>query len=40
MRTVVEQFVHKFGGELMLQLLQLADFSFFLDYIMVMVWTL
>jgi hypothetical protein len=32
-------FVHKFGGE-MLQLLQLADFGFGLDYLLVMVWTL
>ena len=39
-RTVVGQFVHKFGGELLLQLLQLADFSFVLDSLLVMVWTL
>jgi hypothetical protein len=39
-RTVVGQFVPKFGGELLLQLLQLADFGFGLDYLLVMVWTL
>jgi hypothetical protein len=39
-RTVVAQFVHKFGGELPLQLLQLADFGFGLDYLLVMVWTI
>jgi hypothetical protein len=38
--TVVSQFVHKFGGELLLQLLQLAYFSFGLDYLLVMVWTI
>jgi hypothetical protein len=32
-RTAVGQFVRKFGGELSLQLLQLADFSFGLDYL-------
>jgi len=32
--------VRKFGGELLLQLLQLADFSFGLGYLLVMVWTL
>jgi hypothetical protein len=39
-RTAVAQFVHKFGGELPLQLLQLADFGFVLDYLLVMVWTI
>jgi hypothetical protein len=39
-RTVVAQFVHKFGGELSLQLLQLVDFGFGLDYLLVMVWTI
>ena len=39
-RTAVGQFVRKFGGELSLQLLQLEDFSFDLDYLLVMVWTL
>jgi hypothetical protein len=39
-RTAVGQFVRKFGGELLLQLLQLADFGFGLDYLLVMVWTL
>jgi hypothetical protein len=39
-RTAVGQFVRKFGGELLLQLLQLADFSFGLDSLLVMVWTL
>jgi hypothetical protein len=38
--TVVGQFVCKFGGELSLQLLQLADLGFGLDYLLVMVWTL
>ena len=37
---VVDQFVRKFGGELSLQLLQLADFGFGLDSLLVMVWTL
>ena len=32
--------VRKFGGELPLQLLQLADFGFCLDFLLVMVWTL
>jgi hypothetical protein len=39
-RTVVGQFVRKFGGEFSLQLLQLEDFSFGLDSLLVMVWTL
>jgi hypothetical protein len=39
-RVVVGQFVCKFGGELSLQLLQLVDFGFGLDYLLVMVWTL
>jgi hypothetical protein len=39
-RTAVGQFVRKSGGELSLQLLQLADFGFGLDYLLVMVWTL
>jgi hypothetical protein len=39
-RTAVAQFVRKFGGELQLQLLQLADFDFGLDYLLVMVWTI
>ena len=39
-RTAVGQFVRKFGGELLLQLMQLADFSFGLDSLLVMVWTL
>jgi hypothetical protein len=39
-RTAVGQFVHNSGGELLLQQLQLADFSFVLDYLLVMVWTL
>jgi hypothetical protein len=39
-RTAVGQFVRKSGGELLLQLLQLADFGFGLDYLLVMVWTL
>jgi hypothetical protein len=38
--TTVGQFVRKFGGELLLQLLQLADFGFGLDSLLVMVWTL
>jgi hypothetical protein len=38
--TAVGQFVRNFGGELSLQLLQLADFGFGLDYLLVMVWTL
>jgi hypothetical protein len=38
--TAVGQFVCKFGGEMLLQLLQLADFSFVLDSLLVMVWTL
>jgi hypothetical protein len=38
--TTVGQFVRKFGGELLLQLLQLVDFIFGLDYLLVMVWTL
>jgi hypothetical protein len=32
--------VRKFGGELLLQLLQLGDFGFGLDSLLVMVWTL
>jgi hypothetical protein len=40
MRTAVGQFVRKFGGELSLHLLHLADFGFGLDYLLVMVWTL
>jgi hypothetical protein len=39
-RTAVAQFVRKFGGELPLQLLQLADLGFGLDYLLVMVWTI
>ena len=39
-RTTVGEFVCNFGGELSLQLLQLADFGFGLDYLLVMVWTL
>jgi len=39
-RTAVGQFVCKSGGELLLQVLQLADFGFGLDYLLVMVWTL
>jgi hypothetical protein len=39
-RTIVGQFVHKFRGELLLQLLQLEDFGFGLDSLLVMVWTL
>ena len=39
-RTVVGQFVRKSGGELSLQLLQVADFGFGLDNLLVMVWTL
>jgi hypothetical protein len=38
--TTVGQFVHKFGGEMLLQLLQLADFDFGLESLLVMVWTL
>ena len=38
--TAVDQFVCKFGGELLLQLLQLVDFSIGLDYLLVMVWNL
>jgi hypothetical protein len=38
--TAVGQFVRKSRGELLLQLLQLAYFSFVLDYLLVMVWTL
>jgi hypothetical protein len=38
--TAVAQFVCKIGGELSLQLLQLADFGFGLDYLLVMVWTI
>jgi hypothetical protein len=38
--TAVGQFVHKFGGELSLQLLQQADFDLGLDSLLVMVWTL
>jgi hypothetical protein len=38
--TTVSQFVREFGGELSLQLLQLADFGFGLDYLLVMVWTI
>jgi hypothetical protein len=37
-RTAVGQVVHKFGGELLLQPLQLANFGFGLDYLLVMVW--
>jgi hypothetical protein len=40
MRTAVSQFVRKFGGEMSLQLLQLADYVFGLDYLLVMVWTI
>ena len=36
-RTVVGQFLRKFGGELSLQI---AYFGFGLDYLLVMVWTL
>jgi hypothetical protein len=41
-RIAVAQFVRKFGGELSLQLLllQLADFGFGLDYLLVMFWTI
>jgi hypothetical protein len=39
-RIAVGQFVHKFGGELLLELLQLVDFGFGLDSLLVMVWTL
>jgi hypothetical protein len=39
-RTAVAQFVHKFGGEMLLQLLQLVDFSFVLESLLVIVWTL
>ena len=39
-RTAVGQFVRKFGGKLLLEMLQLADFSFGLNYLLVMVWTL
>jgi hypothetical protein len=39
-RTAVAQFLRRFGGELSLQLLQLADFGFGLDYLLVMVWTI
>jgi hypothetical protein len=39
-RTAVSQFVRKFGGELSLQLLQLADFGFGLDHLLVMIWTI
>jgi hypothetical protein len=39
-RTAVSQFVRKIGGELPLQLMQLVDFSFGLDYLLVMVWTI
>jgi hypothetical protein len=38
--TAVPQFVLKFGGEMSLQLLQLVDFGFGLDYLLVMVWTI
>ena len=37
-RTIVGQFVCKFGGEMPLQLLQLADVSFGLDFVLVMIW--
>ena len=33
--STVGQFVRKFGGELLLQLLQLADFGFGLDSLLV-----
>jgi hypothetical protein len=36
-RTAIGQFVHKSRGELSLQLLQLADFAFGLEYLLVMV---
>jgi hypothetical protein len=36
-RTKVSQFVHKFGGELSLQL---ARLRFGLDYLLVMVWNI
>jgi hypothetical protein len=36
-RTAVAQFVRKFGGELSLQL---ADFGFGSDYLLIMVWTI
>jgi hypothetical protein len=39
-RIAVGQFVRKFGGELSLQLLQLAEFGFGLDSRLVMIWTL
>jgi hypothetical protein len=38
--TAFSQFVHKFGGELSLKLLQLVDCIFGLDYLLVMVWTI
>jgi hypothetical protein len=37
MRTALAQFVRKLGGEMSLQLLQLAYFGFGLDYLLVMV---
>jgi hypothetical protein len=39
-RNAVGQFMRKFGGEMSLQLLQLEDFGFGLDSLLVMVWTL
>jgi hypothetical protein len=38
--TIVGQFVRKSGGELSLQLLQLANFGFGLDYLLVLVWNI
>ena len=38
--TAVGHLVRKFGRALSLQLHQLADFGFGLDYLLVMVWTL
>jgi hypothetical protein len=38
--TAVGQFVCKIGGEMPLQLLELVDFGFGLESLLVMVWTL
>jgi hypothetical protein len=40
LRTAEATLVRKFGGEMSLQLLQLVDFCFGLDCLLVMVWTL
>ena len=40
MRIAVARFLRRFGGELSLQLLQLADFVLGLDYLLVRVWTI